>query len=848
MSDTEDRTPLVEPLVDQDEKTGSIIPLLVLAGAFLAATVLFASMDRTDAEPYVLFFLALLALVGVVSLFAFSVGFLRLASRAPRDPLARPFLDLMPEGVVVVTDDGRVLYANRAYGLLTGATGARDIKSAERVFASEPEAAEVVYRLAQAARARRVAHDEVRLSRSANGTGPGARWYRLRVRPILNDSGKAVESTIWEVSDITREREKHENIFQELQHAVDFLDHAPAGFLSAEPGGRITYLNATLADWLGYDLAEVDAEGMTLDQIVAGAGAALLSGQNHTPGQISTEIVDIDLVKCNGQNLPVRLFHRVPYAADGTAGASRTLVLNRSPGADVAEELRASEVRFARFFNNTPIAIAAIDREGRIVRANAPFARMFSARNLSDAEGPRDLVSLVDEPSKASLVTALKLAGEGRSDITPVDVALDGGHDRSAQVFVSPVVDGEADGEAVIVYALETTEQKALEQQFTQSQKMQAFGQLAGGVAHDFNNMLQAIIGNADLLMLNHKPTDPSFKFINQIKQNGNRAAALVRHLLAFSRKQTLRPRQLGMGDVISDLSMTLDRVLGEKVKLEVVHGRDLWPVLADLNQFEQVIINLAVNARDAMPEGGTLTISTHNLTEDEAAKLNYKGLVPGDYVVCDVSDTGTGIPPDIMDKIFEPFFTTKDIGKGTGLGLSTVYGIIKQTGGYIYPESSIGQGTTFRILLPRHIPDVQPIEEQAAVEEQHAEADLTGAATILLVEDEESVRMVAAQVLSSRGYTVHEAQSGTEALSVMEEVGKDVDLVVSDVVMPEMDGPSLLRELRKTRPDLKVIFVSGYAEDAFAKNLPENENFSFLAKPFSLKQLVETVKNTLSE
>jgi two-component system cell cycle sensor histidine kinase/response regulator CckA len=396
-----------------------------------------------------------------------------------------------------------------------------------------------------------------------------------------------------------------------------------------------------------------------------------------------------------------------------------------------------------------------------------------------------------------------------------------------------------------VVYALETTEQRALEAQWAQGQKMQAIGQLAGGVAHDFNNVLTAIIGFSDLLLANHRPTDPSFQDIMNIKQNANRAAGLVRQLLAFSRRQTLRPTMLTLSDVLADLTILLDRLLGEKVQLSVVHGRDLWPVMADVNQLEQVVINLAVNARDAMPESGRLEISTRNVPADQVAAFAHKGMPPADYVLIEVKDTGTGMPPEVMEKIFEPFFSTKEVGKGTGLGLSTVYGIVKQTGGYIYPISEVGVGTTFQIFLPRHIPSPETVEKKK--QEQTAVTDLTGNATILLVEDEVAVRAFAARALQSRGYTVHEAGSGTEALEVMEETGGTIDLVVSDVVMPEMDGPTLLRELRKTRPDLKIIFVSGYAEDAFKKNLPENEQFNFLPKPFSLKDLATTVKETLS-
>jgi two-component system cell cycle sensor histidine kinase/response regulator CckA len=294
---------------------------------------------------------------------------------------------------------------------------------------------------------------------------------------------------------------------------------------------------------------------------------------------------------------------------------------------------------------------------------------------------------------------------------------------------------------------------------------------------------------------------------------------------------------------------MLLKRLLGERVELDLTHARDLWPVKADVNQFEQVIVNLAVNARDAMPMGGKLAIRTANVTAVEAARLNVSGMPPADYVVVEVSDTGTGMSAEVKEKIFEPFFTTKEVGKGTGLGLSTVFGIVKQSGGFIDVESAPGQGTSFRIYLPRHVPSAEDAPEEARTEPaKKPAADLTGEGTILLVEDEDPVRAVNARALSARGYTVLEAASGVDALQIIEQRGAPVDLVVSDVVMPEMDGPTLLGELRKLYPDLKVIFVSGYAEDAFKKNLPDGEDFNFLPKPFSLRQLVETVKQAIGE
>ena len=304
-----------------------------------------------------------------------------------------------------------------------------------------------------------------------------------------------------------------------------------------------------------------------------------------------------------------------------------------------------------------------------------------------------------------------------QSDIPPLELQTAGENGGSVRVWVTPVGDTGADGETAILYALDTTDFRKVEEQLAQSQKMNAVGQLAGGVAHDFNNVLQAIIGYSDLLLANHRPTDPSFQDIMQIKQNANRAASLVRQLLAFSRRQTLRPEVLNLNDQLYDLSMLLKRLLGERVELDLSHGRDLWFVKADVNQFEQVVVNLAVNARDAMPDGGKLAIRTGNVSAAEAARLNVSAMPPADYVVVEVSDTGSGMTPDVLEKIFEPFFTTKEVGKGTGLGLSTVFGIVKQSGGYIDVDSKPGNGTTFRIYLPRHIPEIQETPEEVKPE-----------------------------------------------------------------------------------------------------------------------------------
>jgi two-component system cell cycle sensor histidine kinase/response regulator CckA len=801
--------------------------------------------------------LGIMAMIGIGYLFATAIGFVQVAPRSTADELSKAFLGSMDAGVVVTDIKGRIVYANKAYANLTGGTSAADIRTVENLLSDNPEAAPVVSRLASDLADGRSGDGEFRLTQAIRpGSEPGARWYRMEAR-TFKAPGRRQPLFSWQLADISRERAEQERFFLDLQKAIDHLDHAPAGFFSADPDGRVTYINATLAEWLGIDLASFTPGATSLAEMVAGDGMALIRAVKADPGSTRNAVIDLDLSTVNGAVLPVRFMHRVAASRDGSPGASRTIVLNRTQGEDSSADLRASEIRFTRFFNSTPMAIAGVDAEGRILRTNAPFLSLFSSVVDRDAvDRHLKLDAVIHERDRERFAAALEQARQQQADITPIDTVLPNNEERNMRFYVNAVAEGtagEGAEEAAIVYAVETTEQKALEAQMAQSQKMQAVGQLAGGIAHDFNNVLTAIIMSSDLLLTNHRPSDPSFPDIMNIKQNANRAASLVRQLLAFSRRQTLRPEVLNLTDVLADLRMLLARLTGSDVHLKIDHGRDLWPVKADIGQFEQVIVNLAVNARDAMPGGGDLTIRTKSVATAECEAYNHRELAPADYVLVEIEDSGTGIEPEVLKKIFEPFFTTKEVGKGTGLGLSMVYGIVKQTGGFIFCDSEVGKGTTFRIFLPRHVAqagtaDAVSATDQPAAPQKTPEAprDLSGSATVLLVEDEDAVRMGGMRALTSRGYTVHEASSGVEALEVYKSLDGKVDIVVSDVVMPEMDGPTLLGELRKMNPDIKFIFVSGYAEDAFAKNLPADAQFGFLPKPFSLKQLATVVKEML--
>ncbi|MEO1199276.1 MAG: response regulator [Pseudomonadota bacterium] len=819
-----------------ERRGGQVTPVIGLALALIATSAALALLGQEQARPLILALLALLSVVGVFSLFALSIGLMRFGEGA-RDDLTPNVLDAIDTGALVTDKAGRILLANDAYLSLTGANG-HDVPSVERVFSGTGQSAEQVHRLAQAAATGEPHHEDIALDRD----GVGRLFFRVDVAP-LQAKGKKRGNSLWQIRDVTHDRRRQERTFVELQSAIDDLDHAPVGFVSIDREGGVRSMNATLAQWLGRDLSETLGGDVSANALVAGGVTHLLKAPDaNAESRTTTQMLDVDLIRADGRVMPVRLLHKVTVSTAGEVLPSRTVVMDRGRGSGDTEPLRAAEVRFARFFNNTPLGIATLDKSGTIGRTNATFMRILP--EISSANSRTTIPDLVSDTSEEELDAVIARCLEGHADISPVDVHPTEDTDRTIRLFLSPVQD--RDDEAAIVYALDVTEQKALEQQIVQGSKLQAVGQLAAGIAHDFNNILTGIIGFSDILVSQHQPTDPSYSSIVQIKQNAHRAASLVRQLMAFSRQQTLRPKTLYLNDMLGDLAVLLRRLLEAGIEIRAERGRDLWAVKADLTQLEQVIINLAVNARDAMPDGGRLTISTANVAEQEARSLDNALLPPADYVRIQVADTGTGIPEEIREKIFDPFFSTKDVGKGTGLGLSTVYGIIKQTGGYVFVDSETGQGTTFSIYLPRHIEaEITTPATDATAPAQPAK-DLTGDGTVLLVEDEFSIRTFATQALKARGYTVLAAETGAEALELIDAHDGEVDVVVSDVVMPEMDGPTLLKELRKRTPDIKILFMSGYAEDAFKKNLDPDATFDFLPKPFNLPELAEAVKRLM--
>lgn len=500
----------------------------------------------------------------------------------------------------------------------------------------------------------------------------------------------------------------------------------------------------------------------------------------------------------------------------------------------------------------SPLPAFVVDSTAQIVVCNEQFRTM-----LNDQVQKENLLEKIFECDAGGFAEKLSAFASSNDERLVVDVKIIGDKEKTAKIHLKKISAelAEENGKTYFFANLvDTQEQKSLELKLNHSQKMQAVGQLAGGIAHDFNNLLTAMSGFCDLLLQKHPPGDRSFPDIMQIKQNVNRAANLVRQLLAFSRKQVMKAQVIDITDNLSELSNLLRRLLGESISLDIKHGRDLGRILADGGQIDQVTINLAVNARDAMPQGGSLTIETESFEADQdmAAPSEFytpdsdEKILSGSYVMIKITDTGTGMPRDVLDKIFEPFFSTKEVGAGTGLGLATVYGIVKQFGGYILVKSVEGEGTEFRILLKTHdgeIPAEESKEEESPV---HSSADLTGVGTILLVEDEVPVRIFASRALTNKGYKVIEADNAEMAFEQIEENKDEIDLIISDVIMPGMNGPEMVNKIKEENPDLKVIFISGYTEDAFIDFCNNPEDLVFLPKPFTLKELASKVKEVM--
>ena len=578
--------------------------------------------------------------------------------------------------------------------------------------------------------------------------------------------------------------------------------------MTVGPSGTILYMNDKMRVLIG-------ERAKRLDQVFR--DLPLVSGGMHQ-------------VKCADRNVMAMV-----ATLEKSGGRTEVYIL---PGADKLPKLNIVENWAA--LELIPVPLILVANTGEVVARNREASKLLGAQ-LPDGARISDILEGLGRPITDWFAEVAAGRGSGARQF------LRGtGDNRDFFVQVALAQAGDPEEKYVIATLNDMTEFKSLEAQFVQSQKMQAIGQLAGGVAHDFNNLLTAISGHCDLLLLKHDQQDSEYADLIQIHQNANRAASLVGQLLAFSRKQNLNFEVIDLRDTLSDLTYLLNRLVGEKVKLVLHHDPDLRPIRVDKRQLEQVIMNLVVNARDAMPSGGEIRVETENVILEKPIRRN-RALLPADsYVLVKVIDEGVGISPDKIGKIFEPFFTTKRTGEGTGLGLSTAYGIVKQTGGFIFAESEVGVGTVFSIYLPAYLAKSESVIPAQVTTLPERSGPRETDSVVLLVEDEAPVRAFASRALKLRGYTVLEAECGESALDLLRDDKTRVDLFVTDVIMPGKDGPTWVREALRARPETKVVFVSGYAEEAFGENRERIPNSVFLPKPFSLKDLTDTVQSQL--
>lgn len=766
----------------------------------------------------------------------------------------------------LIVQNGKPVQANQAYYNLCSRLEAFSIgdepPSIERVFASsEAEMAGVIFRLHHI-RPETETAEEVLDYISTEGV---LTRYKISVRRLDHNATRY----LWQILDITSKGSMSESL----------MTQAPVGLFSMSKDGRVLAMNGTLRNWLGLEMGQyaekmsefIEAPKALLDSLAVPGRSVRTDTRLITRKGVVTPTIVVgrweslnsgELV-CNAavyghSSAPKTVSSKASSHIDGQAIGRGHTALGLSEGqlaGYAAAPIGMLELSLSDASLDISQAIVtsvnpAFERMCQGVEATQKkFGEMFAVR-----EGEHRFLELnavqfdADKPFDATLI------GENALPVS-VYILVD---------TAPPHVDEQGQTTTTIwAFLVDVSARKSLEDQLVQSQKMQAIGQLAAGVAHDFNNLLTAIRLNTDELLQRHPVGDPSYPELQNINSTGARAGSLVKKLLAFSRKQTRRMEVLSVTDSLSDMVVTLRQTLGEKAKLVMVHGRNLPPIMADKSQIDSVLMNLCVNARDAMAEqgGGTITVTSKHIVRDKVKDASLQEAVrnlPGDdFVTIEVADTGTGMPDEVKAKIFEPFFTTKEQGKGTGLGLATVYGIVEQSGGHLSVESELGVGTTFRIIFPAADPEV--IKSQLAAQEATGESasaqkevrkpsDLAGQGTILFVEDEASVRLIAAKTLRKRGYTVVEAEDGEEALEILEDGVHVFDMMISDVVMPGMDGPTLLQAGRSLLGQARIVFISGYAEEQFSELLSKEPDVTFLPKPFTLAQLAEKVKAEIGD
>ncbi|WP_409433697.1 ATP-binding protein [Litorimonas sp. RW-G-Af-16] len=826
----------------------SILILLLIAALVASIVVAAMAWDRLGATGLILAGgVAAVSAMGLLGLHLRRKNrYLEDLRNSDRDNVYSSAFFRSPTPSLIVAE-GKPVYANSAYFELARKFNLDDDTGAppsvDRLFSRAGKAAaSAIFRLHHIHDTTQQADEQIDLIQ----TDGDLHRYHLNVqrlegtRPVF----------LWEITDITQ-----------ADFAEDaLLAEAPVGLFSVTKDGRILATNSVLQRWLG---GEANMRPGHMRDFIENPDALL--GSPAEPGRVVR--TDTRLLTRKGVVTPTIMVGTWQALNSGDVVASVALYghssMSKAPPTELTPEEAAkpnlaidpSPVPDKADLGMAAAPLAMLELSGptlgeaAILSVNPTFLRMSGDAAWQDMTFGDVFVQRDGEHRFLQLAPAQCLPDK------PYDADLssgDGNPDLPVSVYIVP--DPEAT-DRFFAYMVDVSARKSLEAQLVQSQKMQAIGQLAAGVAHDFNNLLTAIRLNTDELLQRHPVGDPSYPELQNINSTGARAAALVKKLLAFSRKQTRRMERLNVTDTLSDMAMTLKQTLGERAQLTMNHARDLPLVMADKSQIDTILMNLCVNARDAMLEqgGGKIEVKSALMQRSDAkdvALIEALRTLPGDaFVVISVSDNGTGMTDEIKAKIFEPFFTTKEQGKGTGLGLATVYGIVQQTGGYLDVQSELGKGTTFRIFLPAVEPgDADEIVHVKATPAPRKPADMAGQGNILFVEDESSVRVIAAKTLRRRGYNVTEAEDGEEALELLEDAKEPFDLMISDVVMPGMGGPELLKAGRELLGNARIVFISGYAEEEFSDLLSEEPDVTFLPKPFTLEQLAEKVKNEIGE
>ncbi|MEM7661829.1 MAG: response regulator [Pseudomonadota bacterium] len=749
------------------------------------------------------------------------------------------WINALDEAVLITERGGAAVASNDEYRKLAALTvsGLGDAARAptvDRLFGANPGLAGPIFRLSKSAKVgekRREVLPAITL-----GTEGVPAQFEIGVSPLPRNR------VMWRLRRIAGT--------EEATGAADmkalYVEDAPMGFFASRPDGTVTYANGWLRELIGLPEA---ATNVRIDDIMRPEFVKLLRRERKSgaPGR-----ADIRIRARDGVEVPVQTL--TTWSGRGADATGRTIVISNAKGL-LGSEDRLTAMSASRpprpdsdpMFDDAPFGVVRLE------------GASLEAAVIIDAN--RSLMELTDgKAAPGTKFSDLFIASEGQDKLDellleslnkPVELTLSGDDPKTANVVVT--LDNE--GMPSVAYVIDRTEQKQLEMSLAQGQKMQAIGKLAGGVAHDFNNVLSGIILTTEKLTIRHPVGDPSYSELKIIQDLSHRAAELVKMLLAYARKQTFKREVLNITDTLSEFYILLRQLVDERIELDINHGRDLPRIRADKNQLETAIINLATNARDAMLSdgqgGGKLTIRTSSVTASHAHENGFDFVDPGQYLLIEVADTGKGIPLADQAEIFKPFFTTKETGQGTGLGLATVYGIVKQSGGFICLRSEVGEGTSFDIYLPAL--SAEAVAEYEAEAKATAETfggprliDMAGRGRILFVEDEESLRGIAAQLLRTRGYEVEEAADGEEALAILQAQPESFDLVVSDVVMPGITGPALIQQSKELLGDARVIFISGYAERDLAEAIEEDREISFLPKPFTVSQLAERVKQEL--